>query len=212
MAPQPTTVFHITRRENLPSILAAGGLWARNRHPQAGVACRGIAFPSIQDRRARTVVPCGPGGTLHDYVPFFFTPRSPMLYTIHRGNVPDCPDGQRPIIQLATTAQALYTAGRHCVFTDGHAIMALSNFFTDPADLGRVDGTVMRSALWANTADDADRMRRRQAEFLVRDFVPWESIAEIGVIDLPTKRHVAGLLGGAAHRPAVSVRRGWYYA
>ena len=46
-----------------------------------------IAYESIQDRRSIKSVPCGVGGSLHDYVPFYFAPRSPMLYTIHRGNL-----------------------------------------------------------------------------------------------------------------------------
>ena len=105
MVPQPTPVFHITHWENLPSILRAGGLLAKNVLLRGGVNCRDIAYPSIQDRRSRTIVPCDPGGTLHDYVPFFFTARSPMLFTIRRGNVTGCSEGQRPIIHLASTAQ-----------------------------------------------------------------------------------------------------------
>ena len=211
MLPQPIPVFHITHWENLPSILQTGGLIAKNPLTRGGVTGRSIAFPSVQDRRSRTVVPCGPGGMLHDYVPFFFAARSPMLYTIHRGNVAGCPEGQRPIIHLVSTTQALYTAGRHCVFTDGHAIMALSNFFISPADLTRVDWKVMRSGTWNNTPDDNDRMRRRQAEFLVHESVPWELVHEIGTFDRGMKAQVEQVLAGATHRPPVRVRRGWFY-
>jgi hypothetical protein len=35
--------------------------------------------PEIQKRRGETEVSCAQGGTLHDYVPFYFTPHSPML-------------------------------------------------------------------------------------------------------------------------------------
>ena len=34
------------------------------------------------------MVPIGPGGAVSDYVLFYFAPRSPMMYAIHRGNVP----------------------------------------------------------------------------------------------------------------------------
>ena len=89
MPPQPTPVFHITHWENLPSILQAGGLAAKNLLARGGITCRSIAFPSVQDRRSRTTVPCGPGGTLHDYVPFFFAARSaPFAYALSSARTP----------------------------------------------------------------------------------------------------------------------------
>ncbi|MEO1609407.1 MAG: DarT ssDNA thymidine ADP-ribosyltransferase family protein [Pseudomonadota bacterium] len=33
-------------------------------------------------KRKHRNVPCIPGGTLSDYVPFYFTPFTPMLYNI----------------------------------------------------------------------------------------------------------------------------------
>jgi len=48
-----------------------------------------ISMHSVQGHRAVKAVPVPPGGTLHDYVPFYFAPRSPMLRTLEGGNVPD---------------------------------------------------------------------------------------------------------------------------
>ena len=40
---------------------------------------KNIANQRIQERRARMDVPVGPGGKVHDYVPFYFSSINPML-------------------------------------------------------------------------------------------------------------------------------------
>ncbi len=177
----------------------------------AGTAYTSIAHRTIQDRRATTLVPCGPGGTLHDYVPFYFAPRSPMLYTISRGNVERYDEGQSPIVHLGTTIEAVQAAGQPFVFTDGHAIMAFTSFHTDLARLDIIDWEVMRAQYWADTADDLDRKRRRQAEFLTYTVCPWTLITEIGVYNRQVQVEVEHALSNSPHRPVVHVRRDWYY-
>src|SRR5579885_2830987 len=103
--PVPTPIYHITHLDNLPKVIAANCLCCCAIQDRRGMTHKSIAHNSIQDKRARTLVPCGPGGTLHDYVPFYFAPRSPMLYTIHRGNVPGYEDGQEPLVHLVTSAE-----------------------------------------------------------------------------------------------------------
>ncbi len=211
MPPLPTPIYHITHIDNLAPIIQAGGLRGVGRLREQGAGYQSIAYPHIQDRRGGVRVPCGPGGTLHDYVPFYFAPRSPMLYTINRGKVPGYAEGQAPIVHLVSSAQRVEAAGPGFVFTDGHAIMSLTEFFEDLGHLGRIDWQVMRARQWADTQADSDRKRRRQAEFLVRDFLPWELITRIGVIDRDVKARVEVVLEAAAHRPPVTVRRDWYY-
>jgi len=46
---------------------------------------RNIGNPDLIDKRSRRVVPIPPGGTLSDYVPFYFTPFSMMMYNIKTG-------------------------------------------------------------------------------------------------------------------------------
>jgi hypothetical protein len=178
---------------------------------QQKIGFRSIAYQSIQDRRARTAVPCGPGGNLHDYVPLYFAPRSPMLYTLSRGNVPGHTQGQDGIVHLVSSAQDVYAANRPAVFTDGHAIMELSEFFTDLIDLSRLDWPLMAARFWADTQDDGDRKRRRQAEFLVYQEMPWALIREIGVHDRRTQAQVAQLLQQAGHQRPVTIHPDWYY-
>jgi hypothetical protein len=71
-------VFRIVHRKNVPWILE-NGLHARTSpRKDPGYVAIGNA-DLIEKRRHRTVL-IPPGGTLADYVPFYFTPHSPMLY------------------------------------------------------------------------------------------------------------------------------------
>ena len=83
-APIPTPVYHLTHIDNLASIIQSGGCLSFNRKQNQGIGHIDVAYETIQVRRAQTSVPCGSGGCLHDYVPFFFAPRPPMLYAIYR--------------------------------------------------------------------------------------------------------------------------------
>ena len=204
-------IYHISHIDNLVSIIKRGVLLCDNQRNAKGVACRGIAHQHIKERRARRLVPLIPGGTLADYVPFYFAPRSPMLYSIHRGFVENYPDGQEPVVHLVSSAESVRDAGLQFVFTEGHADISFSEFFDDLADLDEVDWSIMKEKYWNDTADDGDRKRRRQAEFLVHDSVPWPQIHSIGVINEEMAERVRTAIAGANHRPDVHSHRSWYY-
>lgn len=211
MAPNPTPIFHITAIENLRRILEAGELRAKRALDQEDTGYTNIAHQTIQDRRAHTPVPCGPRGVLHDYVPFYFGPRSPMLFTISRGNVEGFDGGQRSIVHLVSTVQSVQAAGLGFVFTDGHGIMAITDFYDDPAQLDEVDWPLMNSRYWFDTDDDLDRKRRRQAEFLVHQRFPVNLVQGIGVINQQKKEETEALLAEFGLAIPVAASPGWYY-
>lgn len=159
----PIPIYHITHIDNLESILSEGGLLAYNVMLETQTNYTNIAYENIQDRRATIRVPCGGGGVLHDYVPFYFAPRSPMLYTINRGNVKSYTQGQSTVIHLVSYVENIEVAGLSFVFTDGHAVMAFTDFFDDLNYLSAIDWDVMESRYWNDTNEDNDRKRRRQA-------------------------------------------------
>lgn len=135
-----------------------------------------------------------------------------MLGAIHIGAVEGYKGGQRAVIHLVADAEAIASTASAWVFTDGHAEIALSQFYTDLTQLPTaIDWQVMRDKYWRDTDDDGDRKRRRQAEFLVHRFCPWSLITTIGVMDKGVQGRVEELISTAEHRPAVVVRRGWYY-
>lgn len=203
-------IFHLTHGRNLHGILAAGGLWSPNHMP-AELRPQSIAHEGIQDRRARKVVPAGPGGVLHDYVPFYFGERSPMLYANHMGFVAGNPDGQRPLVHLVSTVERVVAQGLEWVFTDGHAVMDYTWFFDDLAALDEVDWAAVQARRWANTAQDPDLKRRKQAEFLVFRFVPVATLAAVLVCDNEVADAVRKILATAGSALPVVVEPGCYY-
>jgi ssDNA thymidine ADP-ribosyltransferase, DarT len=178
----PTPIYHITHIRNLESILRSRGLIATSRLQQQQIDYQDIAHRSIQDRRAIIQVPCAAGGFLHDYIPCYFAPRSPMLYTINKGNVEGYTEGQKPVIYLVSEAEII-AAHLLFAFTDGHAVIGYTDFYDDLQALDVIDWEIMQEKYWNNTLDDSDRKRRRQAEFLIHEFCPWTLITEIGVIN-----------------------------
>ena len=209
--PNPTPIYHLTHIDNLISVIKSGSFLSVNQKQNQGIDHVNIAYETIQDRRARTLIPCGPGGCLHDYVPFFFAPRPPMLYAINGGYVEGYEEGQELLVYLVTTAQDVENSGCKWVFTDGHATMAFSEFFDDLDDLDKVDWEVMESRYWNDTPSLPDRKRRRQAEFLIKNICPWELFSEIGVINSKIESRVKRMIENSRHQPIVQIHRDWYY-
>ena len=206
-----TWIYHITHLENLSSIIRQGGLYCSGTVQQQSMNPLEIGYTDLKDKRSGWSVPRGPGGTLSDYVPFYFAPRSPMLYAIKKGQVAGYNAGQRPIVHLLVPIERVVEYGLPFVFTDGHAIKNPSKFFDNLDDLQQVDWKIMKDTSWHDTPEDGDRKRRRQAEFLVHRHVPWELIRGIGVHDKGIAEQVRQIVAGADYQPRVVVRRNWYY-
>lgn len=201
-------IYHFTDLSNLPGILSAGELRC---HQMASTAVD-VGDASIKSRRTLIDVTCGPGGKVCDYVPFYYAPRSPMLYSIMCGNVPDVSSDQRRLVYLVSSTEAAYAADLSCVFTDGNAATAFTDFYDEEARLGDVvDWPLMRARYWYNTEDDPDRRRRRMAEFLVHQALPLDLVTEIAVYDRTVESDVGDLLREAGSEIPVASRRNWYF-
>ena len=206
-----TPIYHITHVANLPSIVSSGGISCDLIASGDNLANVSIAHDDIKARRRKWSVTVGPRGTLADYAPFYFAPRSPMLYSIHKGNVENYAGGQKPIVHLVVYVEDLEAGGYQYVFTDGHAVMHMSEQYTDRADLSKIDWSIMSSQWWNDTNEHPDRKWRRQAEFLVYQLCPWALVREVGVIDHQVSDLVTEKLADTHYRPTVSVRPAWYY-
>jgi hypothetical protein len=77
--PEKALIFRIVHRNNLDDVLSNG---CRCRNDAADHKYVEIGNQELIQRRNGRTIPCAPGGTLSDYVPFYFTPYSPMLYNI----------------------------------------------------------------------------------------------------------------------------------
>jgi ssDNA thymidine ADP-ribosyltransferase, DarT len=212
--PLPTRVFHMTRIERLPSVVEHG-LLPDNVCRQQQIAGVEIGYDHIKRRRAQRVVPCGAGGTLADYVPFYFAPRKPMLYAITRGLVSVEAARTDQIVYLVSSIQSLRRAGLTVVASNRHAELDYSEMSDLDGDLdhdGFVDWPLMTARYWNNTPDDPDRKERRQAECLVHPYVPWQAIEGVATKTEQARSQVELVLGTVAAQPArVVVRAEWYF-
>jgi hypothetical protein len=206
-----TAIYHITHIRNLPLILESGCLWCDAERLKQGLSCIGIAHDHIKQRRARRIVPIGCGGTLTDYVPFYFAPRSPMLYAIHTNSVIDYAEGQANIIHLVSSVEIVDASKLTFAFTNGHAEMAVSKFYNSTENLDKIDWSIIKSRVWKDTATDNNRKWRRQVEFLVYKAFPIKLIDEIGVYSKEIAGQVSKTLKLTTHQINVTLRRNWYY-
>lgn len=211
--PSPTPIYRFMHVDNLHVCLRRGGLHAPKHVPKDGLTYKTIHNVDIQRRRRLARIPCGPGGVIHDYVAFYFGPRSPMLLQLHTGRVPGYSEGQEPIVYLVSTAQAVQKSGAEFIFSDGHGIAACTEWFDDLGDLNRVDWDMVYETYWADNREEMGRQRRKQAEFLVHKSCDWSLIHEIGVLDDGAKTNAEGVLAEFPKplRRDVRVRREWYY-
>lgn len=211
--PNPTPIYRFIHIDNLRGCLDRGGLCAPNHCPNDGQVYRTIHNEEVQNKRHVTHISCGPGGMIHDYVPFYFGYLSPMLLNLKTGRVSGYNEGQAPLIYLASTAQAVRDSGAGFVFSNGHGLATFTDWFDDLAQLDQVDWDMVYQRYWSDTLEDMDRQRRKQAEFLVHRFCDWSLIREIGILDQTMKQRVEEILAGypAGLRRPVAVRPEWYY-
>ncbi|MDO8806695.1 MAG: DUF4433 domain-containing protein [Elusimicrobiota bacterium] len=211
--PIPTPIYRFTHVDNLKVYLQRKALHAPNHPPSDGLPYKTIHNIEIQNKRKTTKIPCGPDGCIHDYIAFYFGPRSPMLYQLHTGYVSGYTEGQEPLIYLVSTAQAIKKSGTDFVFSDGHGIAAFTEWFDNLTDLGKIDWADVYASTWKDTLEDPDRQRRKQAEFLVHKKCDWNLIQEIGVVNSRAKDKVEEILNGFSRsvRKPVTIKTEWYY-
>jgi hypothetical protein len=143
-------------------------------------------------------------GTLGEYVPFYFGPRSPMLYVITKAKQgPKRP--QADIVYVGCKFLTVANSGTQFAFTDGHAKMKVTGFYTQPQNLDKLNWDVIYSPVWNNTEQEFDRTRQKQAEFLVHSYVPPEWIDVVVVHDNNVCTFAQGLIQAANHRATVRV-------
>lgn len=134
-----------------------------------------------------------------------------MLYKLAKDGVANYTDGQDPLVYLVSSAEIAASSGASFVFSDGNCASAVTQYASDLALLdSAVDWEVMKAYMWANTADDPDRMRRRMAEFLVHQRLPVRCLDAITVRRDTMKQQVNALLAAGGVDLPVLVRPGWY--
>lgn len=211
---QPHTIylFRIVHIDNVEYLLSHG-MYIRN-HPHADPDYINIGDTGlIAQRNNYSVGVNPPNGVLGDYIPFYFGPLSPMLYNIETGYRGVVKRPQSDIVYMVCRLDVIVEDCAEWCFTDGHAKNALTTFYNDLANLGAVDWNLVSAKYWSNTEDDLDRMRRKQAEFLVKDHVPVNCIGGIIVYEELQKAILEAIITrlGLNIQVLVNPRNQYYY-
>lgn len=185
LTPEKALIFRITHRDNLPWLLGNGVHCARSASQDPGFVSIGNRELIGKRREHRLPPPCV--GLLGDYVPFYFTPHSPMLYNIHTGygDVAKVPNDE--IVILYTTLHRLIERGVTFVFSDRHASLATAQFSSSLGDLPTwIPWTQLRNRDFKRDVERPDKIERYQAEALVHGCVPVQALLGIVCSSEPT--------------------------
>ena len=211
-APTQPKIYHIVHVDRLASIIGDGYLWSDAEARKRGIGGTTIGITEIKQRRLTNKLRSHKGLCVGDCVPFYFCPRSVMLYVIHRGNNPELEyqGGQGPIVHLEAdmrqTVAWAETAGRRWAFTSSNAGSYYFEDYSELSKLNILDWNVIRSRDWAG-----ERKGPKQAEFLVEHSIPWSLISRIGVHSRGIHDRVLRKLQASCHRPIVEIKPCWYY-
>lgn len=208
--PQKAYIFRIVHVDNVPWILDHNGLHCRNS-PQQNPSYVNIGNPDLIDRRSRHTVPVPPGGTLSDYVPFYFTPFSMMMYNIKTGygGIKKCEN--REIVIFVSSIHHLRGLGVPTLFTNQHAYAAGTDYYDDVVKLEEIDWRLLQSRNFKTDDADPGKQLRYQAEALVHRQVPLQGLLGVGCYDDGVQIHLNGLLAARGQKLSVKTIRTWYF-
>lgn len=207
--PEKALIWRIVHRNNLPWILR-NGLHCGNSDVQAPDWVN-IGNPELIDKRANHPVPLPPGGFLNDYVPFYFTPFSPMIYNIHtgRGGIQQRPNEE--IVILVSCLHHVAAQKRPFLFTDCHAYYQWANFYSNLADLDKIDWPLLQARNFRRDPEDPAKFERYQAEALIHRHLPINGLRGIVCYTDNLKWGIEQQLQAYNLNLQVHARPDWYF-
>jgi ssDNA thymidine ADP-ribosyltransferase, DarT len=202
-------IFRITHIENVSWILT-NGLYCCNSD------CRDPDFRQICNleliaKRVSREVPIAPGGTLSDYVPFYFTPHSPMLLNIKTGYNGVCKTPMQDIVILATSLPKVNKEGLSFVFTDRHAYVRAARYFDSLEDLDNLDWPLLVRRDFSRDPEDPGKMERYMAEALIHQLVPVSALLGIACYGPAQLERMQSLVASHSLSIKVVARPDWYF-
>ncbi|VYU50034.1 DUF4433 domain-containing protein [Metakosakonia massiliensis] len=208
--PEKALIWRIVHRDNIPWILD-NGLHCGNSAIQA-TNWINIGNPELIGKRAGHPVPVGAGGTLHDYVPFYFTPFSPMLMNIHsgRGGIKQRPNEE--IVFIVSSLRSVAAQNLPFAFTDSHAYYNLANYYTDLGSLNQIDWSILQARDFRRDQDDLAKFERYQAEALIWKHCPITLIDGMICYSNDVKIQLDNWLSQRNLSMPVHARAGWYFS
>ncbi|MDD2503573.1 MAG: DUF4433 domain-containing protein [Clostridia bacterium] len=208
-------LYHIIHIDKLPHILnlgKAGRLLCDSDVQKQHLLGTTIGMSKIKERRMNELtLNSHPDLYVGDCVPFYFCPRSIMLYMFHQNNHPDIAyrGGQKPIVHLVFKMMDVIDwanqKGRRWAFTDSNAGSRYFNDYCNLSEIDTLNWDAINTDSWSNCKEE------KQAEFLVERSLPWHLVKEIGVYSLEYCDEVGDDIEPAIHKPPIRIKREWYY-
>ena len=206
--PADPKIYHIVHVDRLPSIIADGGLLCDAAIAERAPVGTTIGMNDIKQRRLSELrLSSHPDLYVGACVPFYFCPRSVMLYVISQANHLQLSyrGGQGPIVHLEADLRATVAWAEE---QDLRWAFTLSNagarYFEDRSDLGQlddIDWDAVEATDWRRCKEGKQTFRSSSASRGNSSPVSASSPA----------RQTEAVLEAAAHRPPVEIRRAWYY-
>lgn len=210
LTPERGLLFRITHVANLPWLLANGLHCANGAAADPDFVA--IGNPDLIDKRTRRRVPLPPGGTLSDYVPFYFTPKSPMLYNIKTGYKGIVRRPNEQIAILVSSCRSMNDNGVPLLFTDRHAYTMTAAWSDNQADLaGMIDWDILCRHDFARDDSYPDKLERYQAEALAHRQVAPNALLAIGCDSEAVGSRIEASVRAAGRTLQVFVRPQWYF-
>ena len=207
-------IYHIIHINRLESVLFDGYIFSDAQMSQRTNMGYSIGMNKIKQRRLEKHLASFPDLTVGQCVPFYFCPRSVMLYVISRKNNPDLSysEGQDKVIHLVfdlneVLAWAKNNNLRTCFTTSN----AGSSYFDDYSDCSRIPSIIDWNSVNSSYWSDKDIREKKQSEFLVENRLLISLIEYIGVYDAQSLDKVQNMLSNYKISPVVKQRKDWYY-
>lgn len=164
--------FRLVHIDNLSHILKNGIVKADS--PNANPNYVPIGDQLVIEKRKNRRLSSSSWQNIGDFIPFYFGPRSPMLYVIQHGYNGVRRIEAEDIVYCVIRLDDIIKDRIECCFTDGHVLNSLTQVF--PAEsLNRIESFVKYSDVYARRWDDEedlDLKRRKEAELLLKNDLP----------------------------------------
>lgn len=209
LTPERALIFRITHRDNVPWILDHG-LHCRNSKVVDPNFVE-IGNPDLIGKRARHPVALWPSGTLSDYIPFYFTPHSPMMYNIRTGwgGIKQRPNDD--IVICVSSLPNLQEKGIEFLFTDRHAYLAAAQFYSDPIRLDQIDWDMLQRRDFRNDPEDPSKKERYQAEALIHKHLPVDCLLGIACYSDDVLNSLNAALAQREQTMKIVRKPDWYF-